>query len=65
MRASFLEIYNEEIRDLLDADAKNHQPGRGLELKETRDKGRDRRMLVWDAFMFRPSSIDRFGPSRR
>ena len=52
VRASFLEIYNEEIRDLLDPDAKNHQPGKGLELKETKDKGvwvKDLGMVIVDS----------------
>lgn len=39
VRASFLEIYNEEVRDLLSPEAKNHESGRGLELKETADRG--------------------------
>ncbi len=34
MRASYLEIYNEEIRDLLSKDPKNR-----LELKESVDSG--------------------------
>jgi len=34
VRASYLEIYNEEIRDLLSKDPKNH-----LELKENMDSG--------------------------
>ena len=34
MRCSYSEIYNEEIRDLL-----NYDPKSKLELKETKDKG--------------------------
>jgi len=52
VRASFLEIYNEEIRDLLDPDAKQHQSGKGLELKETKDKGvwvKDLGMVIVDS----------------
>ena len=39
VRASFLEIYNETIRDLLAPDAAKHEPGKGLDLRETKDAG--------------------------
>ena len=39
VRASFLEIYNESIRDLLAPDAAKPQAGKGLDLRETKDRG--------------------------
>jgi Kinesin motor domain len=39
VRASFLEIYNETIRDLLAPDAAKHAPGQGLNLREAADGG--------------------------
>jgi kinesin family protein 3/17 len=52
VRASFLEIYNEEVRDLLSPEAKNHDAARGLELKETADKGvyvKDLQVVIVDS----------------
>ena len=48
MRASYLEIYNEEIRDLLQKDFKNK-----LELKESADQG----VYVKDLSMFVLKSV--------
>jgi kinesin family member 3B len=39
IRASFLEIYNEAIRDLLAPGAAKHESNRGLGLRENRDRG--------------------------
>jgi hypothetical protein len=39
VRASFLEIYNESIRDLLAPDAAKHSARKGLDLRETKDRG--------------------------
>jgi hypothetical protein len=39
VRASFLEIYNEEVRDLLAPGANKHEAGRGLEVRENKDRG--------------------------
>jgi hypothetical protein len=39
VRASFLEIYNEAIRDLLAPGASKHESTRGLDLRENKDRG--------------------------
>jgi len=39
VRASFLEIYNETIRDLLAPGADKHESGKGLDLRENKDRG--------------------------
>jgi Kinesin motor domain len=39
VRASFLEIYNESIRDLLAPGASKHEASKGLELRENKDRG--------------------------
>lgn len=39
VRASFLEIYNETIRDLLAPGADKHESGKGLDLRESKDRG--------------------------
>jgi kinesin family protein 3/17 len=39
VRASFLEIYNESIRDLLAPGASKHDASKGLELRENKDRG--------------------------
>lgn len=39
VRASFLEIYNEAIRDLLAPGAAKHESTKGLDLRENKDRG--------------------------
>lgn len=39
VRASFLEIYNEAIRDLLAPGAAKHESSKGLDLRENKDRG--------------------------